>query len=278
MLVDAEEALAELPQESNWRPSALVAHGAALLLLGEVEKADEVLAAAATCAADHGSSETQVVALAERALLAADLGDDKKAEKLAAEANRLVATSGVEGAPARAIEHATSAKMSLHRGRWNEARASLTAARDLLPYVTVAIPWLAVQTRIELGRGFATLRDAPAAEGLLGEIEEILAQVPGLDRLAAQAEELRQEVGAVPELEGNAAGLTPAELRLLPLLATHLSFREIAERLFVSRNTIKTQAISVYRKLGVSSRSEAISEAHRLGLDEHLRVLISSEL
>jgi LuxR family maltose regulon positive regulatory protein len=278
MLADAEEALAELPQESNWRPSALVVHGAALLLLGEVEKADEVLAAAATCAAANGSTETQVVALAERALLAADLGDDGKAERLAAEANRLVATSGVEGAPARAIEHATTAKILLHRGRWNEARASLTAARALLPYVTVAIPWLAVQTRIELGRGFATLRDAPAAEGLLGEIEEILARVPGLDRLAAQAEELRQEVGAVPELEGNAAGLTPAELRLLPLLATHLSFREIAERLFVSRNTIKTQAISVYRKLGVSSRSEAISEAHRLGLDEHLRVLISSEL
>jgi LuxR family maltose regulon positive regulatory protein len=250
----------------------------ALLLLGEAEKADEVLATAATCAAGHGSTETQVVALAERALLAADLGDDKKAERLAAEASRLVATSGVEGAPARAIEHATSAKMLLHRGRWNEARASLTVARELLPYVTVAIPWLAVQTRIELGRGFATLRDAQGAEALLGEIEEILTLVPGLDRLAGQAEELRREIGAVPELDGNAAGLTPAELRLLPLLATHLSFREIAERLFVSRNTIKTQAISVYRKLGVSSRSEAISEAHRLGLDEHLRVLISSEL
>ena len=57
-----------------------------------------------------------------------------------------------------------------------------------------------------------------------------------------------------------------AELRLLPLLTTHLSFREIAERLFVSRNTVKTQAISVYRKLGVSSRSEAIERATELGL------------
>jgi len=52
----------------------------------------------------------------------------------------------------------------------------------------------------------------------------------------------------------------------LPLLSTHLSFREIGERLFVSRNTIKTQAISVYRKLGVSSRSEAITRAGELGL------------
>jgi LuxR family maltose regulon positive regulatory protein len=60
--------------------------------------------------------------------------------------------------------------------------------------------------------------------------------------------------------------LTAAELRLLPLLTTHLSFREIATRLYVSRNTVKTQAISVYRKLGVSSRGEAIVRASELGL------------
>jgi LuxR family maltose regulon positive regulatory protein len=72
-------------------------------------------------------------------------------------------------------------------------------------------------------------------------------------------------------------GLTPAELRLLPLLSTHLSFREIAEQLFLSRNTIKTQAISLYRKLGVSSRSEAIAEAHRLGLGERLHVTIGDD-
>ncbi len=62
------------------------------------------------------------------------------------------------------------------------------------------------------------------------------------------------------------ARLTGAELRLLPLLSTHLSFREIAERLFVSRNTVKTQAISVYRKLGATNRSEAIARVAELGL------------
>ena len=65
---------------------------------------------------------------------------------------------------------------------------------------------------------------------------------------------------------GNGTGLTGAELRLLPLLATHFSFREIGDRLHVSRNTVKTQAISVYRKLGVSNRSDAIERAGRLGL------------
>src|SRR5436190_4589314 len=277
MLADAGAALAGLAEGSNWRPSALLAQGAALLLLDEDEQADEVLASAAACAAEHGSAETQVVALAERALLARKRGDHDKAEELAKEANELVTSSGVEGAPARALEHAATAQTLLYRGRWNEARACLTAAQELLPYLTIAIPWLAVQTRIELGRGFITLRDGPAVEELLIEIDDVVTRIPGLGMLAASAEELQREADAVSDQEGSVAGLTPAELRLLPLLATHFSFREIAEQLYVSRNTIKTQAISVYRKLGVSSRSEAITEAHRLGLGEHLRVLISKD-
>jgi LuxR family maltose regulon positive regulatory protein len=275
MLADAESAVAGLPRGSYWRPSAMVAQGAALVLLGRDDQADAALAAAADCAAGLGSTETRVVALAERALLAGKRGDHERAEELANDAHELVTASGVEDAPVLALENAATAQTLLHRGRWNEARACLTAAQELLPYLTIAIPWLAVQARIELGRGFVTLRDRPAVEELLIEIDDVLSRTPGLAMLAASAEELQREADAVSEPEGNLGGLTPAELRLLPLLATHFSFREIAEQLFVSRNTIKTQAISVYRKLGVSSRSDAIAEARRLGLSEHLRVLIS---
>ena len=55
------------------------------------------------------------------------------------------------------------------------------------------------------------------------------------------------------------SSLTTAELRLLPFLPHHLSLAEISERLFVSRNTVKSQAISIYRKFGGSSRSETIT-------------------
>ena len=65
-----------------------------------------------------------------------------------------------------------------------------------------------------------------------------------------------------------AADLSAAELRLLPFLATHLSLRGIGERLFITRNTVKSEAISAYRKLGVSSRSEAVELAAKLGLIE----------
>ena len=60
--------------------------------------------------------------------------------------------------------------------------------------------------------------------------------------------------------------LSPAELRLLPYLQTHLTFSEIGERLFVSRNTVSTEVASIYRKLGVSSRRDAVQHATVIGL------------
>ena len=65
-----------------------------------------------------------------------------------------------------------------------------------------------------------------------------------------------------------ASALTAAELRLLPLLATHLSFPEIAAEMFLSPNTVKSQAYSLYRKLGASSRSQAVSRSRDLALLE----------
>jgi LuxR family maltose regulon positive regulatory protein len=66
-----------------------------------------------------------------------------------------------------------------------------------------------------------------------------------------------------------ASALTGAELRLLPLLSTHLSFPEIAGEFSLSCNTIKSQAMSIYQKLGASSRSQAVARSRELGLLEH---------
>ena len=65
-----------------------------------------------------------------------------------------------------------------------------------------------------------------------------------------------------------ASSLTAAELRLLPLLTTHMSFPEIAEELSLSHHTVKSQAYSLYRKLGASSRSQAVSRSRELMLLE----------
>jgi LuxR family maltose regulon positive regulatory protein len=124
-------------------------------------------------------------------------------------------------------------------------------------------------TRLGLARVHLSLRDAPAASAQLAALRQVIAERPLLGLEAERAAELERQVRELPGPRAEQrAALTAAELRLLPLLATHLSFREIADRLFVSRNTVKTQAISVYRKLGASSRSEAIARATELDLVE----------
>jgi LuxR family maltose regulon positive regulatory protein len=70
----------------------------------------------------------------------------------------------------------------------------------------------------------------------------------------------------IPVGNMGASSLTGAELRLLPYLSTHLTFGEIAERLYVTHSTVKTQTTSIYRKLGVSSRSAAIERLTEAGL------------
>ena len=86
--------------------------------------------------------------------------------------------------------------------------------------------------------------------------------------LQSQLETLRATLDAFPTAmpDRKAGHLTPAELRALRLLPTHLSFRQIGEQLFLSRHTVKTEAISTYRKLGVTSRSEAVERARELSL------------
>jgi LuxR family maltose regulon positive regulatory protein len=65
---------------------------------------------------------------------------------------------------------------------------------------------------------------------------------------------------------GDGPALTIAELRVLRLLESWMSFREIGERLHVSPNTVKTHALAVYRKLDVSCRSDAVSRGRVAGL------------
>ncbi len=84
---------------------------------------------------------------------------------------------------------------------------------------------------------------------------------------SAQALRARLAKERGPSASG-ASALTGAELRLLPMLSTHLSFPQIAKDMFLSRNTIKSEAVSIYRKLGAFSRSQAVTRARELGLLE----------
>lgn len=72
---------------------------------------------------------------------------------------------------------------------------------------------------------------------------------------------------AVPRQEQlDKLGITPREFEVLEQIALGLSNQEIAEKLFVSLNTVKTHASNVFSKLGAQRRTQAIQQAKALGL------------
>ena len=167
-----------------------------------------------------------------------------------------------------------SAHAAQQRGDWVRTRADLDRVERLLPALSDAFPWLGGQVRIGAARVRLGLSDPDGASALVAGLDGLLARGRDLGTLRRQAREfsLELESRARPQ-RGDWEHLTRAERRLLPLLTTHLTFKEIAEHLNVSRNTVKTQAICTYRKLGASSRSEAIRRAVELGLMERSDVL-----
>jgi LuxR family maltose regulon positive regulatory protein len=267
MRTNAQSALDALPAGSAWRAPVLAVLGSAHALEGDASNAESIFREAADTAASAGAPATESVALAGRSLLATERGDWGRADALAEAAVETVRASRLDGSVTSLFAFAAAARAALRRGDWASVHANLERADELLPQLSYAIGGFAVSVRIEFARVRLALGDAEGVVRLLDEVDAIFARRPKLGVLREDAVEIRARVEAQ---NGRAAGrmstLTAAELRLLPLLATHLSFREIAERLYVSRNTVKTQAISVYRKLGVSSRGEAIGRATDLGL------------
>ena len=267
MRADALRAVEGVARLSPWRPVALLLRGVAERL-GEDGGTEETLYEAVEAAEAAGATEIRLVAFAELALLAAARGEHGENEHLAFEARSLVEEQREPCDASTALALAVSAHVQL-RGAVARARVDLERAEALVPLLTHALPWYAVQTNLELARVHLALADPTAARAALGRAAAVLRRRPRLGTLAANAAAVQDEVRRLGDRrDGGQSGLTAAELRLLPLLTTHLSFREIAEQLYVSRNTVKTQAISVYRKLNVSSRSEAIAYARGLGLVE----------
>jgi LuxR family maltose regulon positive regulatory protein len=267
MLDDTNAACDKLAPGHAWRPAAVLGRGAALLLAGDAARAEDVLIEAIELAATAGGSEMRIIGLCLRALLAIDGNERTDAEAFAAEAASISALEAPTGSLAALLLEAVGARNAARRGDLTEAAAGLDRADQLLPVATPAVPWLAALALLELAHVRIALADADGARILLRRIADILRVRPRLGILVQRTAELDRRTHALAEPEGRwATSLTPAEARLLPLLATHLSFREIGERLYVSRNTVKTQAIAVYRKLGVTSRSGAIARAVDYGL------------
>jgi LuxR family maltose regulon positive regulatory protein len=268
-LADADLALAQLSPESGWRPTAIAVRGMAHALLGSTDSAIADFELAVKVGLASGASEVVYVAHAQLALLAANRGAWGEAAERARSAQLLVDEVGLGDYSTSATAHVATARVALHEGRQDDARAALARAHRLRPLLDHGLPWLSVQVGLELTRAHLALAEPGAARTVLAEAERVLELRPQLGSLAEDARELHDRVAATSGSAGAwAMSLTGAELRLLPYLSTHLTFPEIADRLFISRNTVKTEAVGIYRKLGVSSRSDAIERAVEVGLLE----------
>jgi LuxR family maltose regulon positive regulatory protein len=217
-------------------------------------------------AQDSGATVAASVALAERAILAIGRQDWQAAQTLVAQARSVVATAHLEACVTSLMLYAAGVRVAIHHGDLDQADQDLARAQQLRPQATRALPYYAVQARLELTRAYLALTDLAAARTVLSEVDELLRWRPDLGTLPEQASQLRSQVDQVRGQVIATAPLTTAELRLLPLLATHLTLAEIGQRLYVSKHTVKTQAISIYRKLGASSRSQAVQRLQEIGL------------
>jgi LuxR family transcriptional regulator, maltose regulon positive regulatory protein len=263
---DAELAWDRLDLDDAARGLALFQQGVAHLSDGEADRADPVLPHAVDAYSQAGGLPGAAASLAERSVIAIQHQDWRRAETLADRALAIVQAGHLEDYIMSPLVYAVVTRTALRRGDVPRAQQHLARAARLRPLLSYAFPHFAVQTLLELVRTYLALDDAAGARMVLREARDILQVRPNLGVLPQQAEELRTRLETIRGGTIGPSSLTTAERRLLPLLATYLSFREIGERLHVSRHTVKSQAISVYRKLGVFSRSEAITRVQELGL------------
>ena len=262
---DAVLALETLSSGSPWRPASGVALGLSLIALGESEAAVLAFHETEEVAASRGVTGALIQSLGTRAALSIERQDWDTASRLTRRACDLVEELRMEGFLTSAVAGAAAARVAVHEGDPQRARHCLAQLEPVRPLYSTALPHMGVHGLTEIAKAYLALGELATAEAVLGEAEVLVARSADLGGLAAEVIELRDRLTAARHVAPRVA-LSPAELRLLPLLATHLSFREIGEQLFVSQNTVKTQAISIYRKLGVSSRSAAVERASALGV------------
>jgi LuxR family transcriptional regulator, maltose regulon positive regulatory protein len=266
MMSDAKRAQALLPRESGWVSSCLLLQGTAALLSCE--------SAAARGLLDQGADRAAVAAphiaalcLDQLACLAIGDGDWDDAIDLADRANGIVERHRLTSYPTSALTLALLALTTAHSGGFDDAKAHVRRCGVLLSELDRFAPWFGAETRILLARTATSLGDIPEARALLASASRLARRTSDAALFPTWLDSAWDAIDdrAETALTG-LASLTAAELRVLRFLPTHYSFREIALRLHVSPNTVKTQVHAVYSKLSATSRSEAVAHASRAGL------------
>ncbi len=251
-----------LDEDSPWRSLVALLDGSGLYLLGRTEEARGRLREGVR-RGSVGAPNLQVLCLSQLALIAIEDGDWQVAEQEVAHARAQIERTGIAGYPMLALSFAISACVRARRGVTDKAADDLKTGMELLAALDHFTPWYEIETKLMLATAAARLARRTEAGRLIASAAAQLVEVPDGAMLVRWVETTR---AALLSEAGPAADLTPAELRLLHFLPEHLSLPLIAERLHVSPNTVKTHAGNLYRKLGATSRDEAVRKAREAGL------------
>jgi LuxR family maltose regulon positive regulatory protein len=265
---DARLAVELIRRDAPLVPIAYAIAGCAERLLGDPEAALRLLDEGAELASVLAPT-VRAQALTQVALIALDDQRFDEAEALSATACGIVDAEDAGERPMLALVSALAASLAARRGATEDAKVHADRCVRGVQRLDGAMGAFGIEARILASGAYAQLGDYRSARTLLHEAEHRLETVPDPGSLPARLASVREQVDADHVPVGLvAARLTPAEVRVLRLLPTHLSFPEVADALFVSRHTVKTHAVAVYHKLGVSSRTDAVRRARELGLLE----------
>lgn len=259
---------AHLPEGSPWRSAHCFLTGVAAHLQGDVDAARIALEEGAHRAA-FDVPLFEALCRSQLALLELDRGDFERACAEAARARSRVGSGGLAAYPIAALVFSASACGLAAQGSLDRAAADLRVAESLLGQLDDYATWYEIEVRILVARTHVRLGHRREANEHLAAAAAQAKRVPdgpAIDRWIGEASD------AIATLSSPAADLlTPAELRVLQLLPTHLSLPQIGGSLCVSPNTVKTHARSIYAKFGVSSRRAAVAKAERVGLLDSAR-------
>jgi LuxR family maltose regulon positive regulatory protein len=268
MLANATRAVELESGDSPWRDFALWILALSRLAGGDDDGADTALDEAVAAARPVRNGLTYCI-LGHRALVAVDRHHWAAAAAYADEARGIGVAQQVEGYVAAVPALVAEIRLAIHRGEVAAAREQLARAVNLRPVMGADAPTVAIPSLLGLARAHLAVGDPAGARALLAQAGRILRVRPDLGVLPAEVAALREMLAASPPaIAGGASSLTAAELRVLQLMPYYLSFKEIGQRLGTKATTVKTHALSIYGKLGASTRGEAVDLAVEAGLLE----------
>jgi len=234
-------------------------------MLGDLADAAESFRSGAAIA-ETCNFTSWALCLANLALVHEHEGHRARAARVATEAKRVVVDLGLGTIPQLYLVHIVSAYFEALAGEGAESDADRARGIAHLDRCRAIGPWGQLQAHIVLANLGHVTGDARRAAMWLDGADEILLAIPDAVFVKNQIAEARIALTIPTSGRDARPPLSAAERRVLEYLPTHLGLAEIADKLYLSRHTVKSHVVSIYRKLGVSSRSEAVEVAQVSGL------------